>query len=81
MLIPDIANPLREKVRVENVLKGANYSRFWEAPTTTEEQSRYLTVRSQQVDGLLLFIIPVTTKKCGLKAKKPIVFVPNAGWP
>lgn len=81
MLIPDIANPWFAKVvrGVEDVLSENNYSVFiGNTHDVAGRQSRYLSAfRSQQVDGMLIFLAPESEDEIAqlLKTKAPAVFV------
>jgi DNA-binding LacI/PurR family transcriptional regulator len=84
MLIPDIGTPFYSRVvqGVENRLHQAGYSLMlgntYNAP---KEQARYLTVfRSQQVDGILMFLAAGDESEPArmVKARKPIDFVGRA---
>jgi LacI family transcriptional regulator len=81
MLIPDIGNPFYARVvrGVEDRLRKAGYSlMLGNTYNDVEEQSRYLSVfRSQQVDGVLLFIAAgdESEPERMLSGKKPVIFV------
>jgi LacI family transcriptional regulator len=81
MLIPDIGSPFYSRVvrGVEHRLRQANYSlMLGNTYNSPEEQTRYLSVfRSQQVDGLLLFLAAGDESEPEriVKAKRPVVFV------
>lgn len=84
MLIPDIGSPFYSRVvrGVENRLRQADYTlMLGNTYNSPEEQARYLSVfRSQQVDGLLLFLAAGDESEAErlVKAKKPVVFVGRA---
>jgi DNA-binding LacI/PurR family transcriptional regulator len=84
MLIPDIGSPFYSRVvrGVENRLRQADYTlMLGNTYNSPEEQARYLSVfRSQQVDGLLLFLAAGDERDAErlVKAKKPVVFVGRA---
>jgi DNA-binding LacI/PurR family transcriptional regulator len=84
MLIPDIGSPFYSRVvrGVENKLRQADYSlMLGNTYNSPEEQARYLSVfRSQQVDGLLMFLAAGDESDAQrmVKAKKPVVFVGRA---
>jgi LacI family transcriptional regulator len=81
MLIPDIGSPFYARVvqGVEHRLRKADYSlMLGNTYNKAEEQARYLTIfRSQQVDGLLLFLAAGDESEAErmVKAKKAVVFV------
>jgi DNA-binding LacI/PurR family transcriptional regulator len=81
MLIPDIGSPFYSRVvrGVENRLRQADYSlMLGNTYNQAEEQARYLTVfRSQQVDGILMFLAAGDESEAErmVKAKKAVVFV------
>jgi LacI family transcriptional regulator len=81
MLIPDIGSPFYARVvhGVEDRLRKADYSlMLGNTYNRAEEQARYLTIfRSQQVDGLLMFLAAgdETHAERMVKAKKAVVFV------
>jgi LacI family transcriptional regulator len=81
MLIPDIGSPFYARVvqGAESRLRQADYSlMLGNTYNQPEEQIRYLTVfRSQQVDGVMMFLAAgdETEPARMVKAKKPVVFV------
>jgi DNA-binding LacI/PurR family transcriptional regulator len=81
MLIPDIGSPFYSRVvrGVESKLRQADYSlMLGNTYNSSEEQARYLSVfRSQQVDGLLLFLAAGDESDAErlVKTKTPVVFV------
>ena len=81
MLIPDIGSPFYSRVvrGVESKLRQADYSlMLGNTYNSPEEQARYLSVfRSQQVDGLLLFLAAGDESDAErlVKTKTPVVFV------
>jgi LacI family transcriptional regulator len=81
MLIPDIGSPFYARVvhGVEHRLRAADYSlMLGNTYNQADEQARYLTIfRSQQVDGLLLFLAAGDESEAErmVKAKRPVVFV------
>jgi LacI family transcriptional regulator len=84
MLIPDVGSPFYSRVvrGVEDRLRKGGYSlMFGNTYNDPEEQSRYLTVfRSQQVDGVLMFLAPGDESDAErmVKAKRPVVCVGRA---
>lgn len=81
MLIPDIGSPFYARVvhGVEHRLRKADYSlMLGNTYNKAEEQARYLTIfRSQQVDGVLMFLAAGDESEAErmVKAKKAVVFV------
>jgi LacI family transcriptional regulator len=81
MLIPDIGSPFYARVvhGVEHRLRKADYSlMLGNTYNEPEEQARYLTIfRSQQVDGLLMFLAAGDESEAQrmVKAKRAVVFV------
>ena len=81
MLIPDIGSPFYARVvhGVEHRLRKADYSlMLGNTYNKAEEQARYLTIfRSQQVDGVLMFLAAgdESEPERMVKAKKAVVFV------
>src|SRR5688572_10070453 len=81
MLIPDIGSPFYARVvhGVEHRLRKADYSlMLGNTYNQPAEQARYLTIfRSQQVDGLLMFLAAGDESEAErmVKAKNAVVFV------
>jgi LacI family transcriptional regulator len=84
MLVPDISDPFHANVVrvVEDALKMAGYTLLLGSlRDRPEEQTRYLnTMRAQQVDGILIYIVPGCEDEVRklVESRKPVVLMGRA---